>query len=318
MYCDLEDSLEEFDIRYIEACNQVNLDVDSILSQPSSDSANVYTGTSVVAATTAATATATATVSASTAAAAGFGKSKIGRSNSISSQTKKLTLSSPLLANKELSNFTCYDKKQRESTLAFNVDVSPTSTQPPAVSYTMKPPQKQSLTNSVPPLAPPILTIDSFQKPFEFRSHSLSTSPQIHQRRTTVSSNTPPITGQPPLFRRRATYSSASSIGNPFYKPSTLHKKEVEQNRPSTSSSSPSFSNKNSITSSFLDDSTLNSLLETDFLSTSIQKKRKVSSDSFSLESFFTSEIALDEEFATDFVLYQDSNDLSGLASDAK
>lgn len=302
MYCDLEDSLEEFDIRYIEACNQVSLDADSILNQPSSDNANANTGTSVVVA---------------AAAASGFGKSKIGRSNLISSQTKKLTLSSPLLANKELSNFTCYDKKQRESTMAFNVDVSPTSTQPP-VSYTMKPPQKQLSKISVPPLAPPILTIDSFQKPFEFRSHSLSTSPQVQQRRTTLSSNTPPTTGQPPLFRRRATYSSASSIGNPFYKPSTLHKKEVEQHRPSTSSSSPTFSNKNSITSSFLDDSTLNSLLETDFLSTSIQKKRKVSSDSFSLESFFTSEIALDEEFATDFVLYQEANDLSSLASDAK
>lgn len=263
---DIEDSLEEFDIRYMEACNQVN---DESISAPYHIAAQ-------------------------------SSRVRVDRSDSLSTQTKKLTLSSPLLANKELPNFTCYEERKEEfqqlqslpptqsqlhqlqptlmllmlllmlmmllqllqliqlmqlmllqvfepneklsPTHIFNdyENVSPTNN---SHVYTMKPPIKPAVT---------ITSIESLQRP-KFKSQSLNSSPLLRRQNSsssqvlttsptnTITTATHSSSTSGPSFRRRATFSQPStvastssvaarsasaSVGNPFYKP-LPHKKDI-------------------------------------------------------------------------------------------
>lgn len=201
---ELEASLEEFDLMYTEACDQVNLTQGSL--GPTID---------------------------------------VDGSMSITHKAQNLTLSSPLLANTELSAFSSRpNSRTRASTepspmRPFQGDMSPTSAGENSVTA-MRPPFKPTITRA---------STEAMERP-RFKSRSLSSTPHA---RISITANCPMANASPPApppIKRRSTFTSSSSvsshstysssastsststatvasIGNPFYK-HLVHKKDYE------------------------------------------------------------------------------------------
>lgn len=201
---ELEASLEEFDLMYTEACDQVNLTQGSLGPTIEADG-----------------------------------------SMTITYKAQNLTLSSPLLANTELSVF---DGRPDPGTRAatepslvspFHGDVSPTSACDNRVAA-MRPPHKPSITRA---------STEAMDRP-RIKSRSLSSTPYARVSFTADCAMANASPTAPPFIKRRSTFTSSSSvsshstysssastsststatvasIGNPFYK-HLVHKKDYE------------------------------------------------------------------------------------------